>query len=92
MRKPPKSSTVKGKINAYAYKCGFTYHPQADGTFALFDIHMGYYVCRGSHDRVVQFVIDELWAKYYRSNPSLVWGDWLDIRSTVEYKHKKERT
>jgi hypothetical protein len=37
-------------------------------------------------------VIDELWAKYYRSNPSLVWGDWLDIRSTVEYKHKKERT
>jgi hypothetical protein len=33
---------------------------------------MGYYVCRGSHDRVVQFVIDELWAKYYRSNPSLV--------------------
>jgi hypothetical protein len=66
MRKPPKIETIKGKINAYAYKCGFTYHPQEDGTFALFDIHMGYYVCRGSHDRIVQFVVDELWAKYYR--------------------------
>ena len=72
MRKPPKSSTVKGKINAYAYKCGFSFHPQNDGTYALFDIHMGYYVCRGSHDRVVQFVIDELWAKYYRSQPTPV--------------------
>jgi hypothetical protein len=70
MRKPPKIATVKGKINAYAYKCGFTYHPKEDGTFALFDIKMGYYVCRGSHDRVVQFVMDELWmkwARHYRS-------------------------
>jgi hypothetical protein len=72
MRKPPKSSTVKGKINAYAYKCGFSFHAQNDGTYALFDIHMGYYVCRGSHDRVVQFVIDELWAKYYRSQSTPV--------------------
>ena len=70
MRKPPKVSTVKRSINGYAYKCGFTYHPKEDGSFALFDIHMGYYVCRGSHDRVVQFVIDELWAKYYRSQPT----------------------
>ena len=53
MRKPPKSSTVKGKINAYAYKCGFTFHPKEDGTFA-------------------QFVMDELWAKYYRSQPTPV--------------------
>jgi hypothetical protein len=66
MRKPPKTKTIKGKINGYAYKCGFTFHPQTDGTYALFDIHMGYYVCRGSHDRVVQFVVDELWAKYHR--------------------------
>jgi len=72
MRKPPKSSTVKRSINGYAYKCGFTFHPKEDGSFALFDIHMGYYVCRGSHDRVVQFVMDELWAKYYRSNPAVV--------------------
>ena len=70
MRKPPKVSTVKGSINGYAYKCGFTFHPKEDGTFALFDIHMGYYVCRGSHDRIVQFVMDELWAKYYRSQPT----------------------
>ena len=91
MRKPPKNSTIKRSINGYAYKCGFTYHPKEDGSFALFDIHMGYYVCRGSHDRVVQFVIDELWAKYYRANPTLVWGGWLDIRFRIEYQHKKER-
>jgi hypothetical protein len=69
MRKPPKTKTIKGKINAYAYKCGFTLHPQTDGTYALFDIHMGYYVCRGSRDRVVQFVLDELWMKYHREHP-----------------------
>jgi hypothetical protein len=70
MRKPPKDSTVARSIQGYAYKCGFTYHPQTDGSFALFDIHMKYYVCRGSNDRVVRFVVDELWAKYYRSNPT----------------------
>lgn len=68
MRKPPKTETIKKKINAYAYKAGFTFHPQADGTYSLFDIHMGYYVCRGSHDKVVRFVVDELWAKYFRLN------------------------
>jgi hypothetical protein len=72
MRKPPKTSTIKGKIQGYAYKAGFTFHPQTDGTYSLFDIHMGYYVCRGSHDRVVQFIVDELWAKYYRSNPTVI--------------------
>lgn len=72
MRKPPKVSTVKRSINGYAYKCGFTFHPKEDGSFALFDIHMGYYVCRGTHDRVVQFVMDDLWARYYRSNPTPV--------------------
>jgi hypothetical protein len=30
---------------------------------------MEYYVCRGSHDRIVQFVVDELWAKYHRELP-----------------------
>lgn len=66
MRKPPKTETIKKKINYYAYKAGFTFHPQSDGTYSLFDIYMGYYVFRGSHDRVVQFVVDELWAKYLR--------------------------
>ena len=69
MRKPPKTETVKRSIQGYAYKAGFTYHPQTDGTFSLFDIRMKYYVCRGPHDRIVQFVIDELWAKYYRELP-----------------------
>jgi hypothetical protein len=72
MRKPPKTSTIKGKINAYAYKCGFTYHPQSDGTVALFDIHMDYYVFRGTTDRAAMFIVDELWAKYYRSHPTPV--------------------
>lgn len=66
MRKPPKTETIKNKIQGYAYKAGFSFHPQNDGTYSLFDIHMGYYVCRGSHDRVVQFVENELWAKYHR--------------------------
>lgn len=72
MRKPPKTETIKKKINAYAYKAGFTYHPQSDGTVALFDIYMGYYVFRGTTDRAAMFVVDELWAKYYRANPTLV--------------------
>ena len=66
MRKPPKTETVAKSMPLYAYKAGFTFHPQPDGTFSLFDIHMGYYVCRGDHDKVVRFVVDELWAKYHR--------------------------
>lgn len=66
MRKPPKTETIKKKINAYAYKAGFTYHPQNDGTVSLFDIHMGYYVFRGTPDRAATFVVDELWAKYHQ--------------------------
>lgn len=72
MRKPPKTETVAKSMPLYAYKAGFTFHPQSDGTFSLFDIRMGYYVCRGDHDKVVRFVVDELWAKYYRSNPTPV--------------------
>lgn len=68
MRKPPKTETIAKKMPYYAYQAGFTFHPQADGTYSLFDIRMGYYVCRGNHDRVVQFVVDELWAKYSRLN------------------------
>jgi hypothetical protein len=67
MRKPPKTETIRKKINAYSYRAGFTLHPQNDGTYSLFDIHMGYYVCRGSMDTVVRFVTDELWAKYFRT-------------------------
>ena len=66
MRKPPKTSTILKSIIRYAYNAGFTYHPQTDGTIRLFDIHMGYYVFRGSRERVAQFIVDELWAKYFR--------------------------
>ncbi len=70
MRKPAKTETIAKKMPYYAYQAGFTFHPQTDGTYSLFDIRMGYYVCRGSHDRVVRFVVDELWAKYLRLHPS----------------------
>lgn len=72
MRKPPKTATILKSIDRYAYVAGFTYHPQTDGTVSLFDIHMGYYVFRGSRERAAQFVIDELWAKYHRLHPSVV--------------------
>ncbi|NBU33398.1 hypothetical protein EBS40_02080 [bacterium] len=64
MRKPPKTATIKKKIDAYAYKAGFTFHPKSDGSYALFDIRMGYYVFRGSHDKAVQVVEDVLWSRY----------------------------
>lgn len=70
MRKPPKTETVKSKINAYAYKAGFTYHPQTDGTVALFDIVAKYYVFRGSADRAVMMIVDTLWDKYLKATRS----------------------
>lgn len=70
MRKPAKLATVKGKINAYAYKVGFTYHPKHDGTVSLFDIRANYYVFHGSADNAARFVHNEMWMEYYRSNPS----------------------
>jgi hypothetical protein len=60
MKKVPSASTIRKNINRYAYVAGFTYHPQPDGTVKLFDIRMNYYVFRGSVDRVVQFIVDEL--------------------------------
>lgn len=70
MRKPPKTETIKKKINAYAYKAGFTYHPQKDGTVALFDMVAKYYVFRGSADRAVMMVVDTLWDKYLKTTLS----------------------
>lgn len=66
MRKPPKTETIRKSINRYAYIAGFTYHPHTDGTVSLFDIRANYYVFRGAPDRVAQFVVDELYMKYWR--------------------------
>jgi hypothetical protein len=60
VKKIPSVTTIRKNINRYAYNAGFTYHPQPDGTVKLFDIRMKYYVFRGSVERVVQFVVDEL--------------------------------
>lgn len=65
-RKIPTVSTVRKNINRYAYNAGFTYHPHTDGTVSLFDIRANYYVFRGSADRAAQFVVDELYMKYWR--------------------------
>jgi len=48
------------KVKKIAYRAGFTVHPQTDGTIALFDIRAKYYVFRGSRDRAVGFILDEL--------------------------------
>jgi hypothetical protein len=60
VKKIPSRSTVAGRLNGYAYRVGFTVHPQTDGTVSLFDMRMKYYVFRGSRERAAQFVIDEL--------------------------------
>jgi hypothetical protein len=60
VKKIPSRSTVAGRLNGYAYRAGFTVHPQTDGTIALFDIRAKYYVFRGSRDRTVGFILDEL--------------------------------
>jgi len=63
MRKVPTSSTIRKRANYYAYRAGFTYHPQSDGTIALFDMRMNYYVFRGSPEHAARFIHDQLYIK-----------------------------
>jgi len=61
MMRIPKASTVRSKFIGYAYKAGFTVHPQSGGTFDLFDIKANYYTHRKlDKDSLVRVVIDEL--------------------------------
>jgi len=74
--KIPTQATVAKRVNYYAYRAGFTYHPQPDGTVKLFDMRMQYYVFRGSVSRAVQFIIDELNLQSrlnFKSSPPSVW-------------------
>lgn len=73
--KIPKEKTIRGKINAYAYKMGFTLHPHSlgsipsgvPGTYSLFDIRMGYYTHKNvDMNTVVRVVIDEMYARKFR--------------------------
>lgn len=67
--KIPKEKTIRGKINGYAYKAGFTLHPQDDGTYSLFDIKMKYYThVHVNMDTVVRVVIDELYSMAYATS------------------------
>jgi hypothetical protein len=76
----PKEKTIRGKIQGYAYKMGFTLHPHSvgsipsgvPGTYSLFDIHMGYYTHKSvSMDTVVRVVMDEMYARKFREEASL---------------------
>ena len=67
MRKIPTQATIAGKLNYYAYRAGFTVHPQTDGSIALFDMRAKYYVFRGDRKRAVMFVSDELRIKARQS-------------------------
>ena len=64
--KIPKEKTIRGKMNAYAYRAGFTLHPKKDGTYSLFNIKMKCYthehICM---DSVVRVVVDKLHAMGY---------------------------
>lgn len=79
--KIPKTSTIRKSIRRYAYIAGFTFHPHSvgsipsgvPGTYSLFDIRMGYYTHKSvSMDTVVRVVVDELYAREFRKNRSMV--------------------
>lgn len=79
--KIPKTSTIRKNIRRYAYIAGFTLHPHSigsipsgvPGTYSLFDIRMDYYTHKSvSMDTVVRVVVDELYAREFRKNPSMV--------------------
>lgn len=65
MKVPPTIRKIIESMPFYAYKAGFTLHPNEDGTFSLFSIRAHYYVCRSDENRVARFILDELWIKYH---------------------------
>lgn len=68
----PKEKTIRGKIQSYAYKMGFTIVRNVDGSYNIFDIHMGYYTHKNVNmDTVVRVVMDEMYAKKFREEASL---------------------
>lgn len=71
--KIPKEKTIRGKIYGYAYKAGFTVHPQVNGTYSVFDIKMNYYTHRNiSMNDVVRVVTDELHMMAYVKQSRMV--------------------
>ncbi len=71
--KIPKTSTIRSKIHTYAHKMGFTIVKNFDGSYNLFDIHMGYHTHKNVNmDTVVRVIVDEMYAKKFREENSLV--------------------
>ncbi len=65
--KIPKTSTIRGKIHGYAYKMGMTIVRNADGTYGIWSIPIGYYTHKNVNmDTVIRVVIDEMYAKKFR--------------------------
>jgi len=63
----PKEKTIRGNVRTYAQKAGFTIVKNFDGTYNIWDIHMGYYTNKNvTMDTVVRVVIDTLYAMEYR--------------------------
>jgi hypothetical protein len=62
-KKIPTQTAIAGRIMHWAFEAGFTYHPQPDGTVSLFDIRAKYYVFRGTVQRAIMFISDELHIK-----------------------------
>ena len=87
----PKASTIRGKINAYAYKVGITIVKNTDGSYNLWDMVIGYTTHRNINmDTVVRVVIDEMYARKYRQEreASLNMGVWIPI--TICYIQEKK--
>lgn len=62
MKKFPKPSTIRSRINFYAYKVGMSIVRNANGTYDLFDMKMEYHTHRNVNmDTVVRVVTDELY-------------------------------
>lgn len=67
MKKIPKASTIRGRINAYAHKAGMSIIRNFDGSYNIWSIVIGYTTHRGVNmDTVVRVVIDELYAIKFR--------------------------
>lgn len=72
IRKMPKYSTIRAKINYYAYRVGFTIVKEGD-KYHIFDNIVGYYTLKSVDlDCVHRTVYDSLYAKIASENRSLV--------------------
>lgn len=71
--KVPSAKTIRGKVHTYATKVGITIIKNMDGSYNLFDKVIGYHTHQNVNmDTVVRVVVDELYARKFREEASLV--------------------